>query len=311
MKAPRVSPWVPQIWENPPDPLVSIFPSLAEVDMRKAETKLLLVSLVTLIFSFVFLVSYLGSFCFITFRSKLRTKEKIFWCLSFVRGLFGFVAIFFGLWYIVLDDTLQKDVVNGSTQTSLIATNISVGFFLFECLTLFSSIAIFGGFDAFLVVHHTLSLIGMSTVLYYDSTHFFAVCGLILEMTTPFSCFCWMLLKADMAHLTIWKANQLVLIHLFHSRSTIEGFFVYKMYVQWENINNHMPTPLLVMITAQLTLQLIILTPYWTYKKMGQLFSPVDWNHPKLQKQKDNIKDGAVSTSVKEIKSKNDSRKRK
>lgn len=298
MKTPHVPAWVHRIWENPPDPVVSLFPGLAEIDMRKNETKALIIGITFLISTVIFFLSYFVSFSFVTFRTKLRTKEKVFWCLAFVRALFGFLASAFGFWYIAFDNTLQKDVVNGSSQSSFLAVYIAVGFFVFECFALFSSIALFGGFDLFLVAHHTLSLVGFSTVAYYESTHFFSVCGMLLEMTTPFSCFCWMLLKANMSHLSIWKANQLVLVHLFHSRTTIEGYFVYKIYMQWENVIHHMPGLILGILITQLTLQFFILTPYWTYKKMGQLFNPVDWNHPEIQRQRKEMKNGHVPNGV-------------
>ena len=287
MKTPT---WVHQIWENPPDPVVFFFPVMADVNMRKFETKLLVISLAFFASLFIFCASYFASYTFVTFRSRLRTKEKVFWCLSFVRALFGFVSTFIGFWYIAFDDTLQKDVVNGNSQTSFLAVYIAVGFFIFECTALFSSIAMFGGFDAFLVAHHTLSLLGFGTVAYYETTHFFSVVGMLLEMTTPFSCLCWMFLKAGMAHLPIWKINQILLVHLFHCRTTIEGYFYYKLYMQWENVHHHMPRPIFWMLVVQLTLQFFILTPYWTYKKMGQLFNPVDWNHPELQKNKSDSK---------------------
>lgn len=295
MKTPHIPAWVHQIWENPPDPAVYLFPGLGDVDMRKRETKALVISITFIIFTLVFFLSYLASFSFFTFRSKLRTKEKVFWCLAFVRAVFGFFGFAVGFWYIGFDNTLQKDVVNGSSQSSFLAVYITVGFFLFECFALFSSIALFGGFDPFLVAHHTLSLVGISTVAYYESTHFFGMSGLLLEMTTPFSCFCWMLLKADMADLSIWKANQLILVHLFHCRTTVEGYFFYKMYMQWENVIHHMPGPILGMLLIQLTLQFFIITPYWTYKKMGQLFNPVDWNHPELQRPSMELKNGQIS----------------
>ena len=60
--------------------------------------------------------------------------------------------------------------------------------------------------------------------------------------------------------------------------------------MQWENVNNHMPSSIFWMLVVQLTLQFFILTPYWTYKKMSQLFNPVDWNHPELNKQKSESK---------------------
>ena len=277
----HVPDWMKRLWENPPDPVVYIFPSLANWDMRTLETALTVVASTFIVASVVFILSYVTSYRFVlTFRARLRTKEKVFWCLAFVRALFGFVASFLGFWYLAFDNTLHRDVVKGHTQTSFLAVYISVGFFIFECLALFSSNIIFRSFDPFLAVHHSLSLIGFSMAAYYGNTHFFAIVGLLLEMTTPFTCFCWMLLKAGKADTFIWQFNQLLLVHLFHCRTTIEGFFFYKSYYQWTNIYLNMPLPLKTLLYTQLTLQFFILTPYWTYKKMGQLYNPVDWNFP-------------------------------
>ena len=270
-----------RIWDNPPDPVVYFFPSVATWDMHTLNTKLSVIVTTFAVATVVFLLSYIASYKLVTtFRSRLRTKEKVFWCLAFVRAIFGFIASFFGAWYLAFDDTLQRDVVYGHSQSSFLAVYISVGFFIFECLMLFGSNIIFRNFDPFLAMHHTLSLVGFSVCTYYGNTHFFAVVGMLLEMTTPFTCFCWMLLKANKADLFIWQFNQLVLVHLFHCRTTLEGFFFYKSYYQWSNIVDNMPLPLKILLYTQLSLQFFILTPYWTYKKMGQLYTPVDWNFP-------------------------------
>ena len=196
--------------------------------MDKLETKLLIVFSGFFGSAFIFVLSYFISHRFVTFHSYLRPKEKVFWCLSFVRAMFGFFVSFFGIWYIAFDDTLQKDVVNGHTQSSYIVVYVSVGFFVFECSALYLSNFVFKTFEPFLSLHHTITLACYSTAAYYGNIHFFAVSGLLLEMTTPFSCFCWMFLKAKMSHLMIWKVNQIVLVHLFHCRTTLEGYLLYK-----------------------------------------------------------------------------------
>lgn len=232
----------------------------------------------------LFILSYFGSYFLPTFKYRLRTKEKVFWCLSFVRAAFGFVCTFFGIWYIAVDDILHKDVVGGNNISSYVAIYVCVGFFLFECAALVVSNILFRNFDPFLALHHTLSLVGYSVCTYYtDKGHFFAMAGLLLEMTTPFSCISWMFLKAKMAHLKAWKINQYVLVHLFHCRTTLEGYLFYKSYHQWDSITTDMPAAILFLLYTQLTLQFFLFTPYWTYKKMLQLFNPVDWNHPDLQ----------------------------
>ncbi len=271
---------------RPLDPLVTVFPQLDGLEAHTLSVKLTVIALTFLATSIVFVLAYFASFKFTVFKSYLRTKEKIFWCLAFVRAVFGFVAAFFGFWYLAIDNTLHDDVVHGNSESSFIAVYICVGFFLFECTALFSSNYIYGNFDAFLAAHHTLSLTGYCIVAYYGKAHFFAVVGMLLEMTTPFTCLCWMLLKAKMSHRRIWKVNQMLLVHLFHCRTTIEGYFFFKSYYHWEHIGANMPTAIIIMLYTQLSAQFFLLTPYWTYKKMMQLFNPVDWNHPDLQSQK-------------------------
>lgn len=281
------------------DPLVFLFPHLKELNITSLETKLSVITQTFFLFLVLFIASYLGSWLLVdSFNTKLRTKEKVFWCLSFVRALFGIIASVFGLWFLVVDHTLHEDVAQANNVTSFIAVYICVGFFVFECTALFGSNLYFRSFDSFLFIHHSLSLVGYSIAAYYDGKgHFFAVVGLLLEGTTPFSCFCWMLLKCKMAHLNIWKLNQLVLVHLFHCRTTLEGYFFLKSYYQWDNIVENMPLAISIMLYTQVTLQFFVLTPYWTYKKMMQLFRPVDWNHPELASPKV-VANGTITSAM-------------
>ena len=266
------------------DPIVYFFPQLKDIPLSSVETKLSVIGITFCFFLALFVLSYFGSLLFLdTFKRKLRSKEKIFWCLAFVRAMFGFSSSAIGIWFLAVDGSLHNDVVNANSVTSFMAVYYAVGFFIFECTALFTSNAYYRFFDSFLFIHHSLSLVGYSIVAAYGGKgHFFAVVGLLLEGTTPFSCFCWMFLKCNMAHLPIWKLNQLVLVHLFHCRTTLEGYFFLKSAYQWDNISANMPMAISIMLYTQLTLQFFVLTPYWTYKKMNQLFSPVDWNHPEL-----------------------------
>ena len=268
------------------DPLVYLFPHLEQLDVANLEVKLQIIALTFATCAVVFFVSHLGSHCFVTFKSYLRTKEKIFWCMAFVRAVFGIVASFFGFWYLAVDYTLHNDVTSATCVSSYFAVCVCVGFFLFECMVLFSSNVIFRTFDPFLTVHHMVGVIGFSIAAYSGKGHFFAVVALLLEMTTPFSCICWMLLKTKLAHHLIWKINQNILIHLFHCRTTIEGYILYKCYLQWENISTNLPWGMIFVLFTSVSLNFFILTPYWTYKKMMQLSNPVDWNHPELQGEK-------------------------
>ena len=106
----------------------------------------------------------------------------------------------------------------------------------------------------------------------------------MLEMTTPFSCLCWVLLKSKMAHTTLWKCNQLFLIHLFHMRTIIEGYMLLMTYRQWDNVVANMPVVVFVLLYTQVVLQFVWLTPYWTYRKTAQFFNPIDFNHTDTEK---------------------------
>ena len=259
------------------DPLAQLLGITAPPDKTKVVSYTIVASFA--VFALWYLVSYASS----TFRS-LKTKEKVFWCLSVVRALFGVFAIFVSCWHIFVDTTLYNDVVETSTFSSHYAMCITVGFFFFECTTLFSSNIIFREFDGFLATHHLLSLVGFGAVLYNGKTHFFAITILLNEMTTPFSCLCWVLLKAKMADTYAWKANQIVLVHLFHCRTLLEGYLYLMTYRHWNNIITNMPWSNFLLLYVGLTLAFFVLTPYWTYKKTKQLFKPEDWNHPEKQK---------------------------
>ena len=227
----------------------------------------------------VFALSYLVSYTSSTFHS-LKTKEKVFWCVSVVRVLFGVFATFVSCWHIFVDTTLYSDVVEASTFSSHYIVCITVGYFFFECTTLFSSNIIYREFIIYLVIHHLLSLVGFGVVLHNEKTHFFAITILLEEMTTPFSCLCWVLLKAKLADTYAWKANQIVLVHLHHCRTLLEGYLCLMTYRHWNNIVTNMPWSNFLLLYVGLILLLFVLTPYWTYRKTKQLFKPEDWNHP-------------------------------
>ena len=264
------------------DPLVQYFPQLGTLDLGSTDTKLFTIFSTLAFFSVVFVLSYFASFTFHTFKNVLNTKEKVFWCLGFVRGVFGISSLAIGSYYLIFDDALKKDVVHGYTTFSVLAVYYSVGFFIFECLALYLSNIVFRFFDKFLFVHHTLSLLGFSVVTYnVTKANFFAVIGLVLEGSTPFTCLCWMLLKADLAHTLLWKLNQIVLVHFFHCRTMIEVYLVFISYYQWDTIWSDMPLSIFLCLYIQLPVQLFFLTPYWTYKKTQQLIlKPFDFNHP-------------------------------
>lgn len=264
------------------DILVWKFPQLKGLDIDSTKNKAYIIFYGVASCLVLFILCHCLSFNSMTYRN-LRAKEKVFWCLNLVRAVFGCVGAFFGCWFTLLDSSLHDDIANETNISSFIGLQLFVGFFVFECAALYLSNIVFRSFDPFLAAHHTLSLLGGVLAAYYGKAHFIAMVALLLEMTTPFSCLCWTLIKARLAHHWVWKLNQLILVHLFHCRTTIEIFIAYKTYLQWDKVVN-LPTGLLVFYLLQLSSQLLFITPYWTYKKTQQLSNPIDWNHPELKK---------------------------
>lgn len=282
------------------DPLLYFFPELKNVSMTSLQTKFTVVFITCLFFLIVYLLSFVGSYLFVTsFLTKLRPKERVFWSLAFVRSVFGVSGTVVALWYFFMDDILKNDVVNGSNITSFIASYVALGFYIFELMALLASNVYFKFFDSFLFFHHFVSFLGCFVVTFYGSNaHFFIIVGLLLEVTTPFSCLCWMLLKCEMSDHLIWKINQLILVHLFHCRTTIEGYAYYSFLKNWAYIGEEMPLLVASLLFVHINMNFFILTPYWTYKKMTQLYKPVDWNHPEILENRTTTENGGIGNGI-------------
>ena len=262
-----------------------IHPGLAEIDYSGSSTRLSLIGLSYLFYSAVFLVSLSVSSLIRTYRN-LTGKEKVFWHLAIVRGCYGFFCIAVGTWAIFYDQELQKDVVFSTSPTSYFALTVTIGFFIFECSMLLVMDIYYKQFNILLNIHHWLALVGYSLIMIFNSTHYFGTNGLILEMSTPFSCLCWTLLKAGKAHTLLWKANQFFLVHTFHLRSVVECYLWYRTYQHWDYIWTAMPGTMFVILYTQLVLVTCVMTPYWTYKKTVQMINPIDWNFEDSEKTK-------------------------
>ncbi|XP_066283819.1 protein CLN8-like isoform X1 [Branchiostoma lanceolatum] len=265
--------------------LGAINPAWEEIDYNQLHVKVKIITSSFFFFAFVYLLCHVLSSLLKTYNG-LRLKEKIFWNLAVVRATFGVFCTVVGIWALWWDQELKKDVVFATTPTSFFAICTTIGFFLFECSTLLVSDVIFRKMSILLNLHHWLSLVGYSLILWVGSTHYFATNGLILEMSTPFSALCWVLLKCGLADTTIWWLNQCVLVHSFHLRSVLEVFFWMETYRHWDHIWADMPTSMFVSFYTELTLVSLVMTPYWTYKKSAQLFNPIDWNFLDAEKTK-------------------------
>ncbi|KAJ8302269.1 hypothetical protein KUTeg_021256 [Tegillarca granosa] len=254
-----------------------IHPALATADYRKTSVKLFFIFASFLFFAAVYSICAAFSAATRTYNN-LRRKEKLFWNLAIVRAIYGIFCTVVGIWAIFIDTELNKDAVYATTPTSYFALTVTVGFFVFECSMILVTDIVYKQVSILLNIHHWLSLIGYSTLMIVESSHFFGTKGLILEMSTPFSAICWTVLKAGKAHSLFWKANQFLLVHTFHLRSVVEFYLWYETYMHWDRIWDAMPAVLFTFLYVQLTLVTFVMTPYWTYKKTQQMITPVDWN---------------------------------
>ena len=273
---------------RPVDFLVDAFPGLAGIDPDSPRIKYLFISGAFLVGLVLFVLTWIFSLPLKTFRS-LRPKEKVFWSATVVRGMYGFWTTTFALLYLILDDNLLKDIVLEHDITSHLLAFINLGFFLFEfCCLMISSIA-FRFFDLALFLHHTLGLGMFFFIMYYDIGHFFGILGGILEMSTPFSCICWLMLKLNLGHTRLWSINQMILIHVFHCRSMVELWSFYLTWKYYDSLRKHLPIGLALVTYVGLFASFFYLTPLWTYKKTKQYFTRTDWNHPDSQPNGDTV----------------------
>ncbi|XP_072134391.1 protein CLN8 [Mobula birostris] len=230
----------------------------------------------------VFLLSHMfGLALSLTYRS-LAAKEKVFWNLAVSRGFFGIQGLVAGLWALLKDPVLWADRMLGQQNWCWFNILTAVGFFLFENAALHGSNVVFKTFDLPLALHHFFAISGFGSVLIWDNVgHYLPMLILLLEMSTPFTCISWIMLKAGFSHMRLWKLNQWLMIHMFHCRMILTYHMWWVCWQDLDKIKLYVPVPQLVVFFAGLFLLTFIINPYWTHKKTLQLFNPVDWNFAK------------------------------
>lgn len=227
----------------------------------------------------VFLLSHILSVALSRTYRSLPIKEKVFWNLAASRGVFGLQGIAAGLRALTEESMIFRDRIKGQEDWSWFHVLTATGFFIFENVALHCSNLLFWSFDLPLATHHFFALAGYAGQVVWDSTgHFLSMVTLLMEMSTPFTCISWMLLKAGYAHTMLWKANQWVMIHMFHCRMVLSYYMWYFIYTHWRDINTHFSLPQRLLLFPGLFLLTFVLNPIWTHKKTMQLFNPVDWN---------------------------------
>ncbi|XP_069741293.1 protein CLN8 [Narcine bancroftii] len=271
--------------------------SLFEMDYFSWNVRCTLISAGFLFYFLIFLLTHVCSLALsLTYRS-LPVKEKVFWNLAVSRGIFGIQSIVAGLWALLKDPALQSDKLLGQQDWSWFNMLTAFGFFLFENIALHGSNVVFKTFDLALGLHHFFALSGYGSALIWDNLgHYLPMLILLLEMSTPFTCISWMLLKAGFSHLRLWKLNQWLMIHLFHCRMILTYHIWWVCWQNLERMKLHIKVPQMALFFAGLFLLTFVINPYWTHKKTLQLFNPVDWN---FERPTGKVSNGETNTALK------------
>ncbi|XP_035529759.1 protein CLN8 [Morone saxatilis] len=227
----------------------------------------------------VFLISHLLSVTVSRTYNSLLAKEKVFWNLAATRAVFGIQSSLAGLRALTEESELTRDRVQGQEDWSWFTVLTATGFFVFENVALHSSSVVFRSFDLPLATHHFFALSGYAGAVVWDSLgHFLPMVTLLLEMSTPFTCISWILLKAGWSRTLFWRANQWVMIHTFHCRMVLTYYMWWVALTNWRELSAHVALPQLLLFFTGLALLTFIINPIWTHKKTMQLLNPVDWN---------------------------------
>lgn len=230
-------------------------------------------------YTVMFLLSHVVSVGLSRTYKSLLAKEKVFWNLAATRGVFGLQSMVAGLRALTEDSMVFRDRVRGQEDWSWFHVLTGTGFFVFENVALHTSSLVFWSFDLPLATHHFFALAGYAGAVVWDSTgHFLPMVTLLMEMSTPFTCISWMLLKAGYAQTLFWKANQWVMIHMFHCRMVLSYYMWYFCCTHWTEINTYVSLQQRLLFFPGLVLLTFVLNPIWTHKKTMQLLNPVDWN---------------------------------
>lgn len=158
--------------------------------------RLQLISLGFGFYAAMFLLSHILSVALCRTYNSLPAKEKVFWNLAATRAVFGIQSTVAGLRALTEDSQLSKDKGRGQEDWSWFNVLTAAGFFIFENVAIHTSSLVFWSFDLPLATHHFFALSGYASAVFWDSMgHFLPMVTLLLEMSTPFTCVSWMLLK--------------------------------------------------------------------------------------------------------------------
>lgn len=202
----------------------------------------------------------------------------MFWSLACVRGTYGFFGVLFSVYARCFENEKFADIISTKTELSYVLILSHFGFFIFEWTAQIYFDFWFQTCNVQLHSHHLIAFVGFGGAgCVYDTMHYSGLISFILELSTPFSCVSYCLIKCKMADSLLWTVNQFVLVHAFHVRNIIEFIMVYDTIKYWD-LFVELPTVLLCNWVLGLTLVFLVLTPYWTWKKTEQLFTRSDFS---------------------------------
>ncbi|XP_066091389.1 protein CLN8 [Saccopteryx bilineata] len=253
--------------------------SIFDLDYASWEVRWTLVAAGFVFYLGVFVVCHQLSSSLSATYPSLVAREKVFWNLAATRAVFGLQSTAAGLWTLLVDPVLQADKAHAQQSWSWFHVTTATGFFLFENVALHLSSLLFRTFDLFLALHHLFAFLGfLGVVVNLQAGHYLAMTTLLLEMSTPFTCVSWMLLKAGWSDSLLWKGNQWLMVHMFHCRMVLTYHMWWVCLQHWDALHQSLDAPHLALFLLGLGLLTLLLNPYWTHKKTQQLLNPVDWN---------------------------------
>ncbi|CAB1448183.1 unnamed protein product [Pleuronectes platessa] len=283
-----------------PDPQPSPLLSQPSAEYFQLDLRLQLIGLGFSFYAAVFLLSHLLSLALSRTYNSLPAKEKVFWNLAATRAAFGIQSTVAGLRALTEHSNLTRDKVRGQEDWSWFNVLTATGFFMFENFALHASSVAFRSFDLPLATHHFFALSGYAGAVVWDSLgHYLPMVTLLLEISTPFTCISWMLLKAGWASTLIWRANQWVMIHMFHCRMVLTYHLWWVTFTHLGEMITHVALPQLLLFFTGLALLTLIINPIWTHKKTMQLLKPVDWNFENKPDTLNRDADGQSGVSIK------------
>jgi hypothetical protein len=113
--------------------------------------------------------------------------------------------------------------------------------------------------------------------IFYDLNHHFCCFAFTLELIVPFDFVRWFLLKRKSKSRTLWLANGLAEIHLYHMRTIIELVLLSEMFIYYDETLKGPWVQITVHLTATIFFA-FYLTPYWTYWTTRQIYREADSN---------------------------------